>query len=519
MYGPLYRHLLLPLFDGYIKGRKTLAYWKQAEEAQWWSPEQLARFQLLALKRLLQHAAATCPYYAETWRSRGLTPSSLAELNDFHQWPLIKRETIREHRLAMRTNLPIPRMAKATGGSSGVPLQFDLNADSNDRRTAMMYRGYGWAGGAPGSKQLMIWGTALGSTPTWKRWKTTLHQRFDRQLVLSCFDFTPEKMRQHQQRWNQYRPEVVIGYTNPLYEFAQFLDREQLTVRPPKSVIVGAEKLHEFQRERLEQVFHAPVFETYGSREFMLIGAECERHEGLHLSLDNLVVEVLDDEGRPCAPGEEGNVVITDLFNFGMPFIRYVNGDRAVAGWGACSCGRGLPLLKKVVGRQLDTLETPDGRKIPGEFFPHLLKEFPSIRRFQVRQERPSEIVLSLVTEGTMMLADRERLLSEIRRCAGTTVELILNFVNDIPLTQAGKHRVVVRTLPSTCENSDTEVTAEQSSRRGPIVPCGANSNGTEHKHFGTATLTGPIQGTRRTIEQRSSGQPEVCVSPEGRFE
>lgn len=445
MYGPLYRHVLLPFFDRVIKGRQTMSYWRQIEESQWWSRDRLAAFQLAALQNLLRHAAATCPYYDETWRAQGLSADAVQSLADFARWPLITRETIRRQRLRMRTTLPLPRLTKATGGSSGEPLQFDLDHGSNDRRTAMMYRGYGWAGGAPGTKQLFVWGGHVGNVPAWKRWKAALHHRLDRHLVLSCFEFTPDKMRRHLSRWNAYRPEVIVAYTNPLYEFARFIQQAGLPVTPPRSIIVGAEKLHDFQRATLEQVFQAPVFETYGSREFMLIGAECDRHAGLHLSQENLLVEIVDDDGQPTPPGQEGNVVVTDLFNYGMPFVRYVNGDRAVAGFETCTCGRGLPLLKKVAGRQLDTLETPDGRKIPGEFFPHLIKEFPSVRRFQVVQESPACIAIKLVADGGFTLADRELLLREVRKCAGDVVDLDLRFVDDIPLTGAGKHRVVVR--------------------------------------------------------------------------
>jgi phenylacetate-CoA ligase len=104
--------------------------------------------------------------------------------------------------------------------------------------------------------------------------------------------------------------------------------------------------------------------------------------------------EILDDDGAPVPAGTEGNVVITDLYNYGMPFVRYMNGDRAIADEEACPCGRGLPLLRKVVGRRLDVLVTQDGRAVPGEFFPHVLKDFPAVRRFQVIQTSPDEIVL-----------------------------------------------------------------------------------------------------------------------------
>lgn len=447
MYGRLYRHLLLPLFDGVVKGRRTMTHWRDAEQSQWWSREQLEEFQLKSLRSLVEHAQATCPYYSEEWSTRGLNASRLQWLQDFSMWPLMTRDIIRRQRLKLRTTAAIKRMSKATGGSSGEPLQFDLDSGSNDRRTAMTYRGYGWAGAAPGTKQLYIWGTAVGNVPGWKRLKMDLHHRFDRHLILSCFEFTPEMMRQHFDRMNRYRAEVIVAYTNPLYEFARFLKREGLTPVKPRSIVVGAEKLHDFQRELIEDVFGAPIFETYGSREFMLIGAECEHHSGLHLSMENLLVEILNDDGSPTPHGHEGNVVITDLFNYGMPFIRYVNGDRAVAGFDMCPCGRGLPLLKKVVGRQLDTLDTPDGRKIPGEFFPHLIKDFPAVRRFQVVQEKLELITLKLVVDGGLTLAEREQLLGEVRKCTGTQVDVQLQMVDDIPLTNAGKLKVVVHAI------------------------------------------------------------------------
>lgn len=446
MYGKLYRHVLLPLFDS-VKGRQTMALWRDAERTQWWSRHQLEELQLQSLKALLAHAWQTCPYYREDWTNRGLDPLQLTSLSDFQEWPQITRDVIRRNRLQMRTTADVKRMSKATGGSSGEPLQFDLDSGSNDRRTAMTFRGYGWAGAAPGTKQLYIWGTPVGKLPGWKRMKMELHHRFDRHLILSCFDFTPAQMLRHFHRMNRYRPDVIVAYTNPLYEFARFLEQKGLQPVRPGSIVVGAEKLHDFQRELIERVFGARIFETYGSREFMLIGAECEHHCGLHLSMENLLVEVLDDEGNPTPAGQEGNVVITDLFNYGMPFIRYVNGDRAIAGFESCCCGRGLPLLRKVVGRQLDTLETPDGRKIPGEFFPHLIKEFPAVRRFQVIQQKRDSITIRLVVEGGLTLAERERLLHEVRRCAGTVVDVQLEIVDDIPLTNAGKLKVVVNAV------------------------------------------------------------------------
>ncbi|HEV7500608.1 MAG TPA: phenylacetate--CoA ligase family protein, partial [Vicinamibacteria bacterium] len=155
------------------------------------------------------------------------------------------------------------------------------------------------------------------------------------------------------------------------------------------------------------------------------------------------------DDGRPTADGEEGNVVVTDLYNYGMPFVRYANGDRALAGWGACTCGRGLPLLKQVVGRRLDRLTTPDGRMIPGELFPYVLKDFPSVRRYQVVQQEPDQIDLRLVLRGEHRETEKARIDTELRAVLGPSIRLALIEVDEIPLTRAGKLQVVVnRTAP-----------------------------------------------------------------------
>jgi phenylacetate-CoA ligase len=437
--------MLIPLFETGIKRRKTFRYWKELECSQWLSRSEIETLQFEALRRLVAHAFANCPYYRNAWLKSGLDPKNLNHPEDFGAWPIIDRETILLNRLAMRGGgLQGRLLAKSTGGSSGVPLHFDYDSDNLDWRMAAWHRGYSWAGAPPGTKQLYLWGVPLGQQPWWKRSKDFLYSRLYRRLILNSFHLSDERIPQFLDRLNRYRPEIIVAYTNPLYTFARALEERKLKPFSPKSIIAAAEKLHGFQRELIEKVFGAPVFETYGSREFTFIAGECDRHQGLHVSTENLLVEILDDDGRPTPFGEEGNVVITDLYNYGMPFIRYANEDRAVAGWGACSCGRGLPLLQVVVGRRLDVLRTPDGRSVPGEFFPHLMKDFPAVKRFQVVQEQLDRIELRVVVNNPWSTQSRSLLDREIRKVVGPAVQVSLLTVNDIPLTRAGKLRVVV---------------------------------------------------------------------------
>jgi phenylacetate-CoA ligase len=445
MYRFLHRHLLLPAFESGVKRRNTMRYWRELERSQWFSPQQLEKLQLRNLRRLLRHAFDHCPYYRQAWSRAGLDPVDVKKFDDFRSWPTTDRDTIRQQRLQMRAQVPGMQLyAKATGGSSGVPVQFDLNVDSDARRTAAWHRGYGWAGAEPGTKQFYLWGVSLGERPRWRVWKDALYHRFHRRLYANSFELSEAEVPRLLERLNRYRPDAIVAYTNPLYYFAKSLDERGLTPYSPRSIVVGAEKLHPFQRTLIEKVFRAPVFESYGSREVMLIGSECDRHEGLHLTSEVVLVEILDDDGTPTLPGEEGNVVITDLHNFGMPFIRYANGDRALAGWGTCSCGRGLPLLRRVVGRRLDVLHTPDGRRLPGEFFPHLLKDFPEVQRFQVIQDRADSVELRVVLKDGWKANHRDVVQQEASKLLGPQVCLKIAAVDEIPLTPAGKLRVVV---------------------------------------------------------------------------
>jgi len=441
----LHRHILLPAFETGYKRRKMFRYWKELERTQWFSRKDLERIQLEALRRLLRHAFATCPYYRDTWLRQGLAPEKLRILADLQKWPIIDRETVAAHRFEMRSQARDMRLiAKRTGGSTGSPLHFDFDVPSLDRRFAIWHRGYSWAGAGPGTKQLYLWGIPLEKRAAWKQWKDTLYNWLYRRMILNSFELKEEGVADYLQRFNRYRPDVVVAYTNPLYVFARALEERRLKPYSPKTILVGAEKLHDFQRETIVRVFQAPVFETYGSREFTLIAAECDNHRGLHLTMENYFFEILDDDGLPTPDGEEGNIAITDFFNYGMPFIRYLNGDRAIAGWGTCSCGRGLPLLRGVVGRQLDVLRTPDNRMVPGEFFPHLLKEFPAVRRFQVIQDQPDRIELRAVLHGSWTDADRSYLDQQVRKVIGPAMGFDFVPVDDIALTPTGKFMVVV---------------------------------------------------------------------------
>lgn len=448
-YEPVFRHVLYPVYETGLRRRRTLAYLAEYQRDQWLSPEQIAALQWQRLKRLLDHCQREVPYYRRRWRELGITPADIRSLDDYARLPLLTKADIRDHYDELKADSWRDRLlTKATGGSTGEPMRFGYTRESNDRRTAVMWRGYDWAGSRMGRRTLFLWGGSVGEPSLAHRFKDRLYNAVFARRVLNSFQMSEANMAQFADAIDRYRPEVIVAYVGPLMRLAQWLIASGRKIWQPHSIIGAAEALHEFQREIIEQAFGCPAFNTYGCREFMLIAAECEQHRGLHVNADHLVVELRQPAGA-TAHGQSGEVVITDLFNYGMPFVRYANGDRATSSTGRCACGRGLPLLARIDGRVLDAIRTPAGHVLPGEFFPHMLKDVDGLQRFQLVQRQLDRLDLSIVRGKGFDDASLAYIHREVGKVLGDSVALHCHFVDDIPLTPSGKLRVTVSELPS----------------------------------------------------------------------
>ncbi len=442
-YQQIYENFWFPFFEGTIKKRKTVDLYKTSRTTEFFSHDKLVSLQVSALRNLLNKASKQSTFHRCRFEESGLIPEKMQSINDISTLPIMTKADIRAH-YSNIINWNEQIWTKSTGGSTGEPLHFAYTKESYEWRVAMSKRGYAWAGALPGAKQAYIWGIQLGKIGRMQQMKERLHHFVDRQLYFNSFDFDEQAMYQCLAGLNRFKPAAIIGYTNPLYNLALFIGENSKINFQPQGIICAAEKVHPYQREVIERVFGAKVFNTYGSREFMLIAAECEKHEGLHVSAENLIVEIIKDDGTPAQDGETGRIIVTDLHNYGMPFIRYEIGDLGVATSKTCSCGRGLPLIADVVGRSLDVIKTPEGKIVPGEFFPHLMKDYPDIIRFQVIQEQLDHLIIKLVPAGELPQLIREKIDHEVRRVVGLTMVIDYQIVSDIPLTATGKYRVTV---------------------------------------------------------------------------
>jgi phenylacetate-CoA ligase len=446
-YEAAFRRVLFPAYEKGLRRRHTLAYLDDYQRDQWLDPEQIATLQWARLQRLLDHCYREVPYYRKRWRELDIAPQDIRNLDDYAKLPVLTKPDIRAHFDELKAESWRDRLLyKATGGSTGEPMRFGYTRESNDRRAAVMWRGYEWAGSRMGRRTLFLWGGAVGDPTRAHQWKDRLYNAVFARRVLNSFKMTEANMSEYADAIDRYRPDVIVGYVGPLVKLAQWLIAEGREIWQPQSIIGGAEAMHEFQRDLIQKAFRAPAFNTYGCREFMLIAAECAQHHGLHINADHLVVEVRTPHGT-ASEGRPGDVVITDLFNYGMPFVRYANGDMATTSAGRCACGRGLPLLTRVDGRVLDAIRTPAGHVLPGEFFPHMLKDVAGLQRFQLVQRHLDRLDLAIVRGTGFDDASLDYIRREVNKVLGDSVQLDCHFVDDIPLTRSGKLRVTVSEL------------------------------------------------------------------------
>jgi phenylacetate-coenzyme A ligase PaaK-like adenylate-forming protein len=446
-YEPLFRGVLYPTYETGLRRRRTLAYLAEYQRSQWLSDEELAALQWRRLKALLEHCQREVPYYRRRWRELGVVPNDIRSLDDFARLPILTKQDIREHYDELKAeSLRDQLLYKATGGSTGEPLRFGLTRESNDRRTAVMWRGYGWAGARMGRRTLFLWSGAVGAPTPLHRLKDRLYNAAFARCMLNTFRMTEANLAEYADAIDAYRPDVIVGYVGPLMQLAQWLLATGRRVFRPQSILGAAEALHEFQRRIIEQAFGAPAFNTYGCREFMLIASECEQRDGLHVNADHLVVE-LHQPTQAADGAHTGNLLVTDLFNYGMPFVRYLNGDMATGESSPCCCGRALPRLRRVEGRQLDAIRTSAGHLLPGEFFPHMLKDVRGLKSYQVVQTSLDRLDLSLVRGDGFDEQSLAYIRNEVSKVLGDSIALHCHFVEDIPLTPSGKRRVTVSEL------------------------------------------------------------------------
>lgn len=302
-----------------------------------------------------------------------------------------------------------------------------------------------WYGYDFGERVAYLWGAQRDTIVRGLRGRLRRWLRQERWV--SAFQISQEDMMGLIHLLNNWRPQLLVGYPSALQAFARFVQQKELRVHPPNAVECSAEKLWPAQRQEIESVLGVPVFDVYGSREFGAIAAECLAHQGLHLFTDTHIVEVLRD-GRPVQPGEVGEIVITCLTNYAMPFIRYRTGDLGVLADQSCACGRTLPLLADVVGRSNALVSLPDGRLVHGAFFSYFFYHQPGVHRYRIHQPRRAEIRVLLEGDETLTQDRLEVMAQSLTADLGYGITVTVTRVPHIDPLPSGKLGYLISEAP-----------------------------------------------------------------------
>jgi phenylacetate-CoA ligase len=434
-----------------LRGRPTFELLSQLERSERASVDEVTAQRLGYLRRVIRHAYSHTAHYRRAFDAAGVSPDDIRTLDDLLRVPLLRRDVAQSSVEDRTASHPEATFSKVTSGSTGQPLVVKYSAESRHWRDATRWRGFGWGGYHMGDKAMHLWGVAAVPPSRWTRAKVAVDRKLRRDVYANCMVRSPEKLLDMVNTIRHERPDVLAGYGQALADLARFVNRENLRTWDTIPVIYGAERLWPHDREDLARAFGPAVFETYGCREFMLMGAECEAHDGLHESVENLIVEILvtqpDGTQRRALPGETGEVAITDLHNLACPFIRYMTGDLAMARTQTpCACGRTLPRFGPVEGRVTETMRDARGNPVEGILFNILfLNMAKHAKQFQVVQRANGRLTLRVVPAKDFLAPEAEALIRDFVGKHVVGIPLDIEVVREIPLTRAGKLcRVVV---------------------------------------------------------------------------
>lgn len=432
----LNRHVVQPIYAAKA-GSRHLQYLRTLRRTQFDPPEVVRARQLAALQVILHHAFDTVPFYRAAWTAAGVHPDDVKDLADLRHFPIVTKTDLRTraaefHSEAYRG----PYVTKRTSGSTGVPLTIRLDEPGKQWKYAGTLRGDEWSGWRLGQRVAKLWGN-----PEYRHYgfKGRLRNAIlDRAVHLDTVRLTDSRMREFVTAIRRHRPGLLFGHAHSLYLIADRLKKQGIDDVRPNGIVSTAMPLHDWQRKTIEEVFGTKATDRYGCEETSLIAGECEVHRGLHVNADSVHVEV--ESGEPTGP-----LLVTDLCNQAMPLIRYRNGDHVTLTDRVCSCGRGLPLIEKVEGRDADYVVTPTGSLISGisltENFACLIEGTAQV---QIVQEAVTHLRLRIVPSEAFGVDSRRQIARLVGDTFGPTMRHEIELVEAIPQEPGGKYRFCI---------------------------------------------------------------------------
>ncbi|MFP8953862.1 phenylacetate--CoA ligase family protein [Natrialbaceae archaeon A-arb3/5] len=331
--------------------------------------------------------------------------------------------------------------ANTSGGTTGEPVEF-LQDDQYlywNNANEMYY--HQLAGRELGEPWIKLWGDESDLLDERQSLKDQLSDFVLNRHVLNSYRMGESEMREHIASINEIQPASIEAYVESIYELSKFILNNDLEVHSPNGILSTAGTLTEPMREVIEDAFDTTVLDKYGSREVGTVACECPEQEGLHVFSHTHYMEIVDEDGQPVEPGEEGKLVITALTNYTMPLIRYEIGDMAVKSETECSCGLPFSTIESVTGRVTDHFVTTDGELVyPGYLRKQLYHE-PWVKKYQIRQTETDRVVYRVVLDGKPPQEAIDNVTAETQSLLGNETTVDFEYMDQIDPSGSGKFR------------------------------------------------------------------------------
>ena len=414
------------------------------QRAQWWPPERLRAYQRRRLAALLRHAEATVPFYQDAVARSGLRPGRTGDITDLARLPLLTKVQLRERRadLASRDASRFRPVSVSTTGSTGAPVHVLLDRQTNALEFNFYWRHWGWFGYRLGDPFAQLsWADFSGASEA-------DHARMERgtgRLLLNARFLSKTRATQLAEAMWTHRVRFLKGHPSAVLHLALFVRSGRLQVPRLRAVFTTGEGLEPAVREVIESVFQTRVADAYGSMERVIAACECPAGR-MHVNADYGMWEILDERVDPVSGRRRGRVVGTSLHNMSMPLVRYDTGDLVERDDSEtpCPCGRTFPTIRRVLGRSVDAIVTPDGRVVTAASIG--FNACTTILQGQLVQEDLKRLLIRVLpTDGFGPKAE-QRLLGEFRRLVGPSMHIDIERLADPEgfVPKGGKHRTVV---------------------------------------------------------------------------
>jgi phenylacetate-CoA ligase len=418
-------------------GSALLSLLFQLEQTQWLDAQTLAERQRGQLDNLLRHAHATTPYYASRWRGV-YDPAQPLSQEGFRRLPVLTRRDLQDSFEALKTHaLPVAQGLAGearSSGSTGTPVRVMKTQFNLQLWAAMTLRDHLWFGRELRAKLGVIrHGVTRGERQSWG-------SPTDGVFVTgpaAILDIKADVATQLAWLVDQ-RPTYLLTYPSLAGELARLSITKGRKLAGLREVRTMGEVLPPEVRTLCREAWGVPVADAYSAEETGYLALQCPEHDHYHVQAENVLVEILDDAGLPCAPGITGRVVVSVLHSFAMPLVRYALGDYAEFGE-PCPCGRGLPVLTRIVGRARNMLITARGERYWPFFGSRGMTEIAPVRQHQFVQKSFDLVEARLVCDAPLTQAQEAVLIERIRVRLPDGFRVEIAYANEIPRSRGGK--------------------------------------------------------------------------------